>query len=203
VTIQIFVDGACEPVNPGGIATYGFVIYRDDEKITKGSGVVGHHDTSNNVAEYSAAIECFKWLLNNKLHDELIVLKSDSELLINQLNKFYAVRARRVRPLYEELKRLIEEMERVTRDQRKLLKIKFEWIPREENEEADALSRWAYEEFCAKNPDRLQRYARYLASEKQKSFMKRLKIQIPPGLSKRMASRLIDARLEELKSRRE
>lgn len=200
--IRILVDGACEPVNPSGIATYGFVIYQDSRKITEGSGVIKHHDTSNNVAEYSAAIEAFRWLLDNRLFDEHIVVKSDSELLINQLSGIYAVRARRVRPLYEELKRLVEETKRVVRNQRKMPKIKFEWIPREENEEVDALSRRAYEDFCVCNPDALERYARYLASEKQKSFMERLKIPISLGLSKRVASKLIDARLEELKLKR-
>ncbi len=50
------IDGLCEPVNPGGIATYGYVI-RDESGslIAKKSGVVGKGaGMSNNVAEYAA-----------------------------------------------------------------------------------------------------------------------------------------------------
>jgi len=200
--IEVFVDGACEPVNPGGIATYGFVIRRRGEHITESAGVVKSRDTSNNVAEYSAAIAAFTWLLDNKFYDEKIVLRSDSQFLVNQFNGLYAVRAPRVRPLYEKLRQLTEEIEQLIVGQRRLPKIRFEWIPREENEQADMLSRRAYEEFCASNPDALQPYAGYLASEKQKELMKRLKIPVFLGLSKRIASRLIDERLEELKRRK-
>jgi len=40
--IVVNIDGLCEPVNPGGIATYGYVI-RDESGslIAKKSGVVG------------------------------------------------------------------------------------------------------------------------------------------------------------------
>lgn len=198
MTIKIFVDGACEPINPGGIATYGFVIYRDGDKIAENAGVVDSQDTSNNVAEYSAAIEAFKWMLANELYDERIILRSDSELLINQLNGLYAVRARRVRPLYGELQRLIGEIKRSI-SQRRLPNIVFEWIPREENEEADALSKRAYRDFCAENPEVLKRYANHLATDKQRELMLKLRIPVFDGISKRMASRLIHMRLVELK----
>lgn len=201
MVVQIFVDGACEPVNPGGIATYGFVIHRQNKKLNEGAGVVGHRNTSNNVAEYFAAIEAFRWLIANRLLDERVVVQSDSELMTNQLKGLYAVRAPRIRPLHEELRRLTVELKRIASEQRKLLKIKFEWIPREKNEEADALSRRAYENFCAENPSVLQRYTGHLATSRQRELMQRLKIPIPAGLSKRAASRLIDDRLNELKSK--
>ena len=63
VTITCHVDGLCEPVNPGGIATYGFVIYRDGKKLVEGCGVANHPSPSNNVAEYVACIKCLEKLL--------------------------------------------------------------------------------------------------------------------------------------------
>lgn len=192
--IRIFIDGACEPVNPGGIATYGFVVYQGGKKVAEGSGVVEHPDPSNNIAEYSAAIAALRWLLESGLRGDRIVLTSDSNLLVSQLAGAYGVRAQRVLPLYEELERLIDELRRQGK------KVVCNWVPREENTEADALSKRAYEEFCASHPEALQHYAEYLVSEKQRKFMEKLGIPIPPGLSKRAASKLIDERLEELRS---
>jgi ribonuclease HI len=53
--ITIFFDGLCRPKNPGGVATFGYVIYKDGEKVKRGCGVVGSGaGMTNNVAEYSA-----------------------------------------------------------------------------------------------------------------------------------------------------
>jgi hypothetical protein len=58
-------------------------------------------------------------------------VRSDSQLLIYQLKGIYAVKAPRITPLYEKVTALIKQFKR----------IRFEWVPREENEEADELSR--------------------------------------------------------------
>ncbi|MCU0631314.1 MAG: formate/nitrite transporter family protein, partial [Methanoregulaceae archaeon] len=39
--ITIYFDGLCRPKNPGGVATYGYVIYKDGENVKSGCGVVG------------------------------------------------------------------------------------------------------------------------------------------------------------------
>ena len=189
--IEVFVDGACEPVNPGGIATYGFVIFRSGERVESGSGAVEKEDTSNNVSEYTAVIQALKRLLECGIRDEQVVFRSDSELLVNQLNGLYAVRATRVMPLYEEAKALAARLEALGN------RLQFVWIPRELNGEADAQSKQAYEEYCAAHPEVVQRYAGYLATEKQKQFMRKLGITFPRWISKREASRLIDERLRK------
>jgi len=33
--IVVYVDGLCEPVNPGGVACYGYVVYRDGERVAE------------------------------------------------------------------------------------------------------------------------------------------------------------------------
>lgn len=139
--ITVNTDGLCEPINPGGIAAYGWVAYRDGEKIGEGYKVVAEGpEATNNVAEYSGIIAALKWLLENNLQDEEIDLKSDSQLCIFQLNGFYQVKSPRILPLYQEATELLG----------KFPNIKLQWVPREENEEADALSRKAKEEYKSK-----------------------------------------------------
>ena len=189
--IEVFVDGLCEPVNPRGVATFGFVVYKDDAKIKVSSGVVDSSNSSNNVAEYSALIQVLKFLVDNGFTEERVVVKSDSQLLVFQLNGYYSVNAYRIIPLFRQASNLLKHFR----------KIKMKWIPREENVEADALSRKAYADYWKKHPRLLKNYSKYLATEKQKNFMKKLKIQFPFYVSKREASRLIGKKLEELKRR--
>lgn len=137
----IYCDGLCEPAypggprNPGGMATYGFVIYKDHEQIKEGWAIIGSgQGMTNNVAEYTGAIKALEWMIENDLTDDKITLRSDSQLLIYQLDGSYAVRSPRIYPLYSHVRKLLK----------KFKKKSYCWIPREENEEADALSRRAY-----------------------------------------------------------
>lgn len=75
--IEVFVDGLCEPVNPRGVATFGFVVYKDYAKIKVGSGMVDSSNSSNN-AECSALIQVLKFLVDNGFTEERVVVKSDS-----------------------------------------------------------------------------------------------------------------------------
>jgi len=47
--IIVNFDGLCEPKNPGGVGAYGFVILRDNEKLTDGYGVVGEEDCTTPI----------------------------------------------------------------------------------------------------------------------------------------------------------
>ena len=78
---------------------------------------------------------------------------------------------------------------------RKFSNLSFEWHPREFNEDADALSRKAYAEYVEVHPEFYQKYSSYLATEKQKQLLKRLKVDFPAWISKREASKLIDKAL--------
>ncbi|QKQ99808.1 ribonuclease HI family protein [Metallosphaera tengchongensis] len=128
-------DGLCEPKNPGGIATYGFVIYLDNEVI-EGFGLAEEpwsENSTNNVAEYVAIICLLRKLLSIGV-DEVIV-EGDSQLVIKQLTGEYSVKSERVKPLYSIALSLIK----------KFKKIELRWIPRDKNKDADRLSRIAYE----------------------------------------------------------
>ena len=174
-----------EPVNPGGVACYGYVIYRDGAKLDEGCGVVDHPDPSNNVAEYTACIKALERLMELGLNREAVDVRSDSQLLIYQLNGYYSVRAERIIPLYERALELIG----------KFAEIAFSWVPREENAEADELSRKAYREHVERNLDAfIEKYRAYLATEKQRALLSRLKMPCPAWISKREASALISER---------
>ncbi|MEW5933448.1 MAG: ribonuclease HI [Bacillota bacterium] len=135
--IAVWADGLCEPVNPGGIACYGWVAYRDGRKLAEGWGVAAKGaEATNNVAEYRAVIEALEWLLAAGYRGEPVEVRSDSQLVVCQLTGEYAVRSERVRPLYRRARRLLGQFR----------ELRLRWVPREENEEADGLSRRAYAE---------------------------------------------------------
>lgn len=152
--IKVNCDGLCEPVNPGGTACYGWVAYRGREKLGEGYGVIcSGPGATNNVAEYTAVIKALEWLLESGYRDEEIELRSDSQLCIYQLQGVYGVHSDRIRPFYRQAKQLA----------RNFRWLRFRWVPREQNEEADALSRKAYRRASGPDPARLER-ARRLAS---------------------------------------
>jgi len=141
--VVLMFDGLCEPYNPGGIATYGFVVYQDGMKIYEEGGIVGAgilgDDVSNNVAEYTALIKGMEHIIESGYRGPLIV-RGDSQLVIRQMLGEYAARARRLTGLHERAKQLVQHFERVA----------FEWVPREENADADRLCRAAYENLIRK-----------------------------------------------------
>lgn len=128
----IHFDGACEPVNPSGTATWGYVIQCDGRVLAAESGVLGSGPgMTNNKAEYTACIEAVKKA--NELGCDELVIKGDSQLVILQMAGEWDVRSISVIPLYEELCSLIRDVD-----------VKFQWIPRKRNAEADKLSKKAY-----------------------------------------------------------
>ena len=140
MAIVVYFDGGCEPKNPEGVATYGFLIYFDGKKIREGRGLAAKpwsKNASNNVAEYTGAIKALQWLIDNKFNDESTTVKGDSQLIIRQMKGEYRVQAPRLIPLFQLLKDL----------SMKFRSLSFTWIPREENEEADHLSKLAFEDY--------------------------------------------------------
>ena len=123
-------------MNPGGTATYGYTV-RNETDVVRRFGVVGHGPKmSNNVAEYAALCEALTFLVSKKLITIPTEVRSDSRLLVNQMNGHWKVRRGLYVKKYLEAKDLVGQFERIT----------FKWISREDNGEADALSREAYSE---------------------------------------------------------
>lgn len=131
--ITIYFDGLCEPINPGGVATYGYAIYQDKKAIKKGCRVIGEGEgMTNNVAEYSALKRALEWLNEEGIEDEIMV-KGDSMLVINQMKGVYRIKSQTSKRFAPKIRELLKGK-----------KVKFVWIPREENTVADMLSRVAY-----------------------------------------------------------
>jgi len=135
-------DGACEyyrdPTigvtkrNPGGIATYGWVIFRGDRAIAWGYGEVCRGEgATNNVAEYHALLSMMKAYEDLRLTDPVYVT-GDSQLVVRQLSGQYRVKAPLLIPLHREVKDMW------------IPGMALAWVPREENEHADNLSKTAY-----------------------------------------------------------
>jgi ribonuclease HI len=123
--VIVSCDGASRG-NPGP-AGIGVQITDDDgtvlAEIAEGLG-----ETTNNVAEYTAAIEGLKRAL--ELGGTDILLRSDSQLLINQLTGRYRVKTAHIVPLHQQVRSLASKFER----------IRFEHVRRERNTEPDRLA---------------------------------------------------------------
>ena len=138
--VLVYYDGLCEPRNPKGVATYGFVVYRDGAKIGEGKGLAAEpwsDGASNNVGEYRGLIAALEWLLEHGYQGAEVLVRGDSQLSIRQMQGWYSVSAPRIIPLHRRARELAS----------KFSKVKFEWVPRERNEEADLLSELALRDY--------------------------------------------------------
>jgi ribonuclease HI len=135
--ITIYFDGLCYPKNPGGVAAYGYLVYRDGVPIWRGFGAVGEgRGMTNNVAEYEGLRAAAQWLVDEGIKEKILI-KGDSQLVIKQMKGEYRVNSATSKKYVPEIKRLLEGSD-----------VSLSWVPREENEEADKLSRVAYEGYC-------------------------------------------------------
>lgn len=136
--ITIYFDGACGPNNLGGKCGGGAVIKNGNELIKE---IVYRYkpkrdgETSNNVGEYIGLIKALEYLIKEKLNDEIILVYGDSNMVINQMEGGWKIKKGIYKEQALEAKKLKEFFKT----------IKFQWIPREENEWADALSKQALE----------------------------------------------------------
>lgn len=122
--LTIFTDGASLG-NPGPMGI-GVAIYRDGFRVEELSEYIGIG--TNNIAEYTAVIRALEAV--HEIGELEIHIKSDSQLVIRQLNGEYKVKDPKLVPLKKRVDTLCHG-----------LKVAFEHIPREKNEEADALSK--------------------------------------------------------------
>jgi len=129
---RLYFDGACVPVNPGGDMGLGFWIEEDGKQIYSFSKFIDHKTfptkTSNNIAEYLALKEGLEYCISNGI-TELQVF-GDSKLVIEQMKGNWKMKKGLYLPFAEATKELVGEY----------TKIDFEWIRRELNTIADALS---------------------------------------------------------------
>lgn len=121
--LTIHIDGAARG-NPGP-AAYAYVIYRDGQPPLEESGRLGH--TTNNVAEYTALVHALQRAA--QLGAQRLLIRSDSELLVKQMNGEYQVKNEQLRGLFTRAKQLCRGFDLVT----------LQHVRRADNSEADRL----------------------------------------------------------------
>jgi ribonuclease HI len=121
--LTINIDGAARG-NPGP-AAFAFVIARDGGLISEEAGCLG--TATNNLAEYTALVRALERAA--ELGGERLLIRSDSELLVKQMNGLYRVKNPQLKVLHDRASRL--------RDQ--FASVSIVHVPRAENSHADRL----------------------------------------------------------------
>ena len=126
MTIFAYTDGASRG-NPG---KSGVGIVLKDERgnmIASHFGYIG--EATNNIAEYTALAACLK--LVQEMECNHLIVHSDSELMVRQLNGQYKVKD-------EDLKKHFQRIQKILT--RSPFQFAIKHIPRDENYEADILA---------------------------------------------------------------
>jgi len=123
--ITAYIDGGARG-NPGP-AGYGVHVV-DDQGNTLAEIYEGIGHATNNVAEYRGLLAALEWSV---AHGQTRVhIKSDSLLLVQQINGVYRIKHEGLIPLYRQARHLMAKVGRVT----------VEHVRREQNKDADRLS---------------------------------------------------------------
>ena len=129
--IIIYTDGGSRG-NPGK-AAIGVVFCNEKEQVIKKYGEYLDDNLTNNEAEYSAvifALKKFKALFGKAIAEiSEVEIRSDSELLVKQMNGRYKLLDEKIQKFFIEIWNLKIDFKGV----------KFKAIPREKNKEADRM----------------------------------------------------------------
>lgn len=128
--LTIYTDGASSG-NPGH-SGIGLVIFdNNDRQVGKVSQYIGVQ--TNNFAEYTAVIKALQLAAYFKA--KVIRIRTDSELVVKQINGEYKVKNENIRPLYN----------RVVKIMGTLGEVRIEHVSRSVNDKADYLAKKAAE----------------------------------------------------------
>lgn len=123
--LTAYIDGASRG-NPGD-AAYGVrVCDADGNEVARFGGYLGRQ--TNNFAEYRGLIAALEWAGEQSV--EALRVRSDSQLLVRQMQGRYRVKSASLRPLWEEANELAQG----------LALFRIEHVRREHNVEADSMA---------------------------------------------------------------
>jgi ribonuclease HI len=123
--VIVYVDGASRG-NPGPAAIAAIIQDETGRPIASLAQRIG--TATNNEAEYRAVIAALQKAVSLGVRE--VELKSDSELVVKQLNGSYRVKASALKPLYQQVKKLQSFVE----------KLAITHISRRQNTKADRLA---------------------------------------------------------------
>jgi ribonuclease HI len=133
---RVHFDGAVSESKLGcdmGIGVAVFINNGFEEDLSKFVGVKGWDESSSNIAEWIGCVEALKLINEYKQEGDTFEIVSDSEIVTNQFNGVYAVNKESFKPYYREAMKLYHKAG--------LLDVKIRWVPRNQNKEADVLSK--------------------------------------------------------------
>ncbi len=139
--IEINFDGACEP-NNNGTASYGWLIKKDGVVIAQDAQLIGKGEyMTNNFAEYTGLIKALEQVKDLKLEGS-IKIHGDSDLVCRMISKEWGWKDKKktIWMPHKDAPHLAAQLERAL----KLLEsreFEIEWVPREQNQAADDLSK--------------------------------------------------------------
>ena len=140
--IEIYFDGACEPFNPGGTASYGWLIKENGKILAQKGGIIGSGEgITNNVGEYTGLIKALEALQRLNVKEGKIEIFGDSDLVCNMVSKKWGWNEKKTKWIpHKDSPHLKPLLDRVLG---LLAGYDFEikWVPREQNHEADKLSK--------------------------------------------------------------
>ena len=123
--ITAYFDGGARG-NPGP-AGYGVHIVDDQGTVlSEQHGSLGI--ATNNIAEYRGLIAALQWAVEHELKS--FTVRGDSQLIVEQMRGNYKVKNEGLKPLYLQARMLVMQIGDV----------RFEYVPREQNKNADRLS---------------------------------------------------------------
>ena len=122
-TWTIYTDGGSRG-NPGP-AAYAYVIKRPGEPDIEEMGYLGN--TTNNIAEYTGLVKALEHA--REMGGRTLLINSDSELMVKQMNGQYKVKNEGLRALYQQATSLRKHFDSTT----------IKHIYRDQNSQADAL----------------------------------------------------------------
>lgn len=121
---QVRADGGSRG-NPGP-AAYGAVILNGGVVVRELAGALGV--ATNNVAEYNAVLAALTWLRENTAAVDPVEARLDSRLVVEQMSGKWRIKHPDMRALALRV-----------RDAYPAELVRYVWVPREDNHEADAL----------------------------------------------------------------
>lgn len=137
--IEVYFDGACWP-NPNGVATWSFIIKEENIETMWQCGQYPGEKTTNNLAEYTGLGKALRWLIDQGKNGAEIRIFGDSKLVVEQIKENWRCNVEHLAKLRDRCLELLKQFPNWS----------MQWIPGEQNRDADSLAVSKWEEISGK-----------------------------------------------------